>query len=348
MSTVRVLKSTSVSSTCQGNRSLLTKEAEQAENILEPVVRPASKTFNGPHFLSTFRPLIVINFRIRHVKCDEEKPTCQRCRQFGMECDGYSTQPKQRKNRTAKERTTLLPKPAAITQSIPVAPSSLLLESSDEHRHFTLFKDTTASDLVSYFESESWRKLISCTCNVPAIRHAVVAIAALDRITKSSTMVGSRYKDPNHQHALEQYHIAIKAMRAESARGNQDLRTTLITCLLNTCFEAFHGNHDLAVTQVQIGVNIIRQWKAGYPYADQSKLFVSSPDPNVIEDEILQFFGELYSAANASNQQRPLDIYEMSRNDKDMVQFNLPMAFGSVEETRPHLEMIVKRQQHAA
>ena len=265
-----------------------------------------------------------------------------------MECDGYSTQAKQRKNRTAKERTTLLPKPAAVTQSIPVTPSSLLLESPDEHRQFTLFKDTTASDLVSYFESESRRKLISCTCNVPAIRHAVVAIAALDRITKCSTMIGSRYKDPNHQHALEQYHIAIKAMRAESARGNQDLRTTLITCLLNTCFEAFHGNHDLAVTQIKTGVNIIRHWKAGYPYTDQSKLFVSSPDPNVIEDEILQLFGELHSAANALGHQRLQDIYEISTNDGNMVQFNLPMAFGSVEEAKAYLEMIVKRQQHAA
>jgi hypothetical protein len=36
----------------------------------------------------------VISHRLRRVKCDETKPSCLRCRNFGRKCDGYEYSPK--------------------------------------------------------------------------------------------------------------------------------------------------------------------------------------------------------------------------------------------------------------
>jgi Fungal Zn(2)-Cys(6) binuclear cluster domain len=53
--------------------------------------------------------------RIRHIKCDEAKPICARCRQFGYNCEGY----------TYGSSTTTLPSNSRSSQAPPVPISRL-------------------------------------------------------------------------------------------------------------------------------------------------------------------------------------------------------------------------------
>jgi hypothetical protein len=81
-------------------------------------------------------------------------------------------------------------------------------------------------------------------------------------------------------------------MREDSARG-QDLRYTLVTCLIIIWFEAFHGNH--ALTQTLIDVNLMMDWMNSHPRGFILSFGHTSPARDVIEDELVQMFGDSIS-----------------------------------------------------
>jgi hypothetical protein len=98
---------------------------------------------------------------------------------------------------------------------------------------------------------------------------------------------------PNvHQRiALDQYVKAIRSMRQAMKDGKQDLRTTLITCLVIACFEAFHGNHPLANRLIITGMSLIYEWRANV--SNEIPMGFKSPKPDVLEDDLVQTFGRL-------------------------------------------------------
>lgn len=91
--------------------------------------------------------------------------------------------------------------------------------------------------------------------------------------------------------ALDQYDKAIRSMQRAVKNGKQDLRTTLITCLVIACFEAFHGNHPLANAQILTGMSLIYEWRA--TFSNELPMGFQSPKPDVVEDDLVQTFGRL-------------------------------------------------------
>jgi hypothetical protein len=55
----------------------------------------------------------------------------------------------------------------------------------------------------------------------------------------------------HHRYALEQYGKAVKQMRINIAKGETDIRVLLLTCIITTCFEIMHGNHEAACSQLR-------------------------------------------------------------------------------------------------
>lgn len=241
-------------------------------------------------------------FRIRRVKCDEEKPTCQRCRNFKIQCDGYPTQPKPCYDRSIPEVPALLPKTASQPQIL-LEPSTLVFEDDTERQYFVFFRDKTSFEMAPYFSSSS-RQIMLQACANPSIKHGVIAIAALHRTSMSANLqitscrlplIPPAGEDPSLHHsiAIDQYSKALKYMRDATSTGDQDLRTTLITCMEIVCFEGYHGNYELADNQLQIGISLIRDWKASHVLYDQTVSAFPSPATDVIEDELIQEFGRL-------------------------------------------------------
>jgi hypothetical protein len=177
------------------------------------------------------------------------------------------------------------------------SPSAVLFESEGEQQYFSLFRDRTAAELAPFFESQTWRRLLLQACNEPAIRHAVIAISALRKTSMTVRDHQSLFFDGNlteanlhHQHAILHYSKAIRIMKDAAARGNQDLRTILLTSLVIICFESFHGNYALADAQVQTAIMLIEEWKASFPNGNQLAFGFSSPAPDIVEDELIQIF----------------------------------------------------------
>lgn len=290
--------------------------------------------------------LLQLLLRTTLTLCTEQKPICQRCQKFGVKCDGYD-QKRRFPSVATGTRKELLPKP-----TIRIMLPTFGFENEVERKYFAQFQEKTALEIAPYFDSETWRRLVLQTCHIPAIRHAIIAIAALDKTYMTSRSENDVNLDlsedpdsPNvHRRiALDQYAKAIRSMRQAVANGKQDLRTTLITCLVIACFEAWHGNHPLANAQIITGMSLIYEWRA--TFSNELPMGFKSPKPDVVEDDLVQTFGRLevqtcefvgiYNRPTATKERE-----EALRAAGTNVLRNMPKSFESLQSARVYLEYV--------
>lgn len=125
-------------------------------------------------------------------------------------------------------------------------PHKALFLSNREQQYFQIFCDRMAPQLAGQFHSDLWDCLVLQACEVDAsIRSAIIALAALN--STSEILQSPHHADlshcidaqQHHQFAIRQYSKSIQSMRKAALGGKQDLRTTLITCIVIVCFETF-------------------------------------------------------------------------------------------------------------
>jgi len=208
------------------------------------------------------------------VKCGEEKPYCRRCVTFGSICDGYAHI--YRKSETGQPKykaiRVLQPKSSQVIKN----PFAIQFQNEKESWYFDKFCSKTSYEILPDFNSRTLRQmLLQASQEDPAIRHIIVALGALD-VTNEHTppFPESHGSQPRHQlDALEQYTGALKHMKAgvskftyliqpnfsqrASLSGTQEFRIVMLGCLAIICFEAWNGNHTLAVQQIQIGLKMV-------------------------------------------------------------------------------------------
>jgi hypothetical protein len=213
-------------------------------------------------------------------------------------CDGYEIKkistppPLPKKARLATGPRNLLPISLAPIKlaSLPV---SISFQDELQERYFHLFHNETATELSSGFGSELWGRLVPQACHdEPCILHCAVALSALSkafRLRSAKTLLHTT--EAHHQYALQQYGKALKGVREVIARGQNSLRTVLIAALLIFCFENFHGDVRLALTNVQSAVELMHGWLANNVARSTSPGF--SPAPSVVDDSIVTAFTRL-------------------------------------------------------
>lgn len=113
-----------------------------------------------------------------------------------------------------------------------------------ERRSFSFFQDRTAPQLAGLFESQFWDCLLPLSANYqPAIRHAVVALAALHERFENNdnSVLSSNYDIAQGGFALQQYNRAIGCLiKPVKDGGDQSLDVALIASILFACFEVFY------------------------------------------------------------------------------------------------------------
>ncbi|KAK5376135.1 hypothetical protein LTR20_000547 [Exophiala xenobiotica] len=178
---------------------------------------------------------------IRRVKCDEGKPSCQRCLSGpSRKCDGYVT----------------------ATESIPENDSQggLLLVrlpeypdiSDDELRAFQFFHEHTLTQLPGFHSCEFWDVIVRQIAREDvAVRHALVALAALHENFAAKGDSSSKRRTPESEHfALKQYNLAIHRHLQQIAGAtldNSDTKTLeleryLVSSLIFICIEIIRGH----------------------------------------------------------------------------------------------------------
>lgn len=187
--------------------------------------------------------------RIRRVKCDESKPTCQRCTSTGRKCDGYVADipPSNAHDQQA----------AAIIHRVLVR----IPGTAQEKRGFQYFFTNTARELTGYYTSSFWEYLIlQASAAEPSLRHAVIAIAALHEEFTNKRLGRSSPRHDNFEStfAINQYMKAISHLRQSLSEGKQAPLTALMSCLLFVCFDYLRGHSDSAMMHLQSGLEILR------------------------------------------------------------------------------------------
>lgn len=258
---------------------------------------------------------------------------------------------------TPAKQTALLPKINLLAPLLP-NPSKSLFQNEVEHRYFETFCSKTSLEILPSFNSGTLRQLLLQTCvSEPSIHHAVTALGALDKTNEdfeplgSQCVVGSlpvdegrRNPAQHHQNALKLYATAIKLMRESASGGKQSIRTTLLTCLVIFCFEAWTGLKELAVQQVQTGLKLIHSWRE--EQADEDQLMeTSSKSTDAIEADLIRAFSRLdvQAISFASPGKCPLEGRAIATRQEGAILNRMPQVFSSVQEAELYESIILRR-----
>jgi len=179
------------------------------------------------------------SFRTRRVKCDESKPSCEKCVKAGRTCVGYL--PDNHGNEHSKAPTLTDPKFGLCKDQLIVVDIS---GTSRERSCFEFFRSYTIPQL-SGFDTNFWnRLLLQATHHEPAIRHAAIGLGSLHQRFESdkNSVLGLNKNTDSDGFALQQYVKAIRLLiQPIHDRGKQAADVVLMTCVLFICFEVSHA-----------------------------------------------------------------------------------------------------------
>ena len=309
------------------------------------------KGVDHEHFKSSI-VLANTNYRKRHIKCDETKPSCLRCSNFGRLCEGY---PIEDDNPPPKEpgppiTRRLLSKAvqecgfSSHNQWVEPPPAWLLFQDEADYHYFCLFRDKTSIELSAGFEPTLWNGLVLQACDNPSILQLTVATAALSKAQETDLWEVERSK--HHQYALQQYGKALKGIQAMVSNGQDSMRVALIAALLIFCFESLLGDTSRAVTPIQSSLDLIfkRLSTMSRPYRNSRTKPRGSPASAPIDEELLWAFMRLdgHSLALLSNKDHvpspPTNrIFTLAFHEDE---FYIPSGFATISEARLYLEDI--------
>lgn len=207
-------------------------------------------SFDAVVFYLYFRANIW-QFRIRHVKCDEQKPECDQCIRSGRKCDGYSDSSQRELRENIKKDTPRHAWQINSDQRLVLVPGS-----REERQYVHVFCTQATHALSGFFPSDFWTRFLpQLSQRYPAIRHAVSAVGAV----YGKQLLPANF-DPAEveQFTLQQYNKAIQSFIGQmNTPQTVDIDLVLVTCLLFICLETLQSKNIRALDHIQSGVQIL-------------------------------------------------------------------------------------------
>jgi Fungal Zn(2)-Cys(6) binuclear cluster domain len=284
--------------------------------------------------------------RFRRVKCDEEKPFCERCLKFGVDCEGYETQgrlnacietsPRKIISKTRHHQAFLL-------SSLGRLPFTAVFHDNREYSYFQYFQQEAALDISSHFDESLFNHvIIQSSWKEPSLCQLIASVGALYKAeTPKSLNRPKSETDPHRQYAFQQYGRALKLIqtRISADQYPDTTRVALIASLLIYCFENLYGDLDSALGHLEDALKLMQKQlaRAGRRYKHSIN---SAPTPHLDDDLVAAFFrldSGLLSRDNISNAKNIGSRLGM-RHLEDICE--IPKIFLSISEARNYLESI--------
>lgn len=227
-----------------------------------------------------------------------------------------------------------------------------LFRSQEEFQYFRFFTDNTAPHLSNNYASILWDHLVLQACErESSIFHAVVALGALDAsVRRAQSCIKPAYRaqqyrrDEHYRFSLQQYSTAVKQMRQGIETGKHDLRTALIASILLITFETYHGNQELALTQIESSVQLLENWSTKSEISNGER--VSSPAPDTVDDELVQAFDRLEVEAIVFRDTLPLEQHQLRKDLRSAAIQNMPERFDNIDEAAVYGKLTSRRAWH--
>ncbi|KEF58084.1 uncharacterized protein A1O9_06007 [Exophiala aquamarina CBS 119918] len=190
----------------------------------------------------------------RRVKCDQARPTCQRCIKAGLGCGGYPLE---------LISSTL----AQISRSTVISTSTTLLSAfsatRQEWQAYGLYSRKVSSALSGAFDTDLWQSLFLqiATTEVP-VRLALFALGTLVRHNESGSVQHISSCLCTHcRQGLRYYNKSILSLSdyLQKTPANESIDLALVSCVLFTCIELYRTNDRNAITLVEKGSSILSQ-----------------------------------------------------------------------------------------
>lgn len=230
-----------------------------------------------------------MNFRKRHVKCDEGKPNCNRCVKIGQICGGYE----------------YAPRPASSFQwATPVLTQSL------EANPFKSSWEMTYFDTWTHLSKRIWGRCVPLSyadiittigLENSIVKEAILALGslklALDQGLHDPLSTGST-AGTHYGVALSRYNRAIRQVLSMPV-NRSTLRTVLLCCILFVCFDSFDGRRDSIHDHVRHGKRILQQFWSTEEGLTELESSVRSPIPLLVDDLIIHTFQRLVTISFA-------------------------------------------------
>jgi hypothetical protein len=140
----------------------------------------------------------------------------------------------------------------------------------------------------------------------PCIRHAIIAIGALDFKDWAAWNSKQNMANARRQLAYREYHRqvqcfrilyildgsltvnrAILALKRGIKEERTNLRTRILACVLFACFESYHGNKNEAVCQIFAGTEMVGEYLRIKAAEERSNATLSRPG---LEESIYMAF----------------------------------------------------------
>lgn len=146
----------------------------------------------------------------------------------------------------------------------------------------------------------------------------------------------------HHTAALQQYSKAVQCMNQATLGSQMDLKTTLLTCLLIVCFEAWNGNLQLAVQQVHIAIGILQEWESKYNSGGEERTTLS-PAPDIISHELIQIFCRLAIQLSFIADQSSSSTRAILGSEGSTFVSSMPDVFASLQEASMYQQALQRR-----
>lgn len=190
------------------------------------------------------------------MKCDEGKPSCQRCVKAGRRCEGYTTLPEPVSTPHGHKFVHYV-EPAGITLSR--SPSPLSDINTHSLRSLDFYINATALKLGEPFGIDLFSKDLSCFMQYDAaVRHSTIALAAFHE-----NFLHPTDSVTNHQRrllALDHYGQSIQNVVELNRNGRENATlTTLITCLIYCALESIQGHFNSAMKHIISGIQVLAE-----------------------------------------------------------------------------------------
>ncbi|KAI9042057.1 Zn(II)2Cys6 transcription factor [Aspergillus affinis] len=274
--------------------------------------------------------------KVRHVKCDEEKPACRKCTNSGRVCDGYGILYSGTKGTPGNagplglERAGTTPRYLLISRN----PGPLPGVAQEERSSLDYFRHAPALKLTGLFKSEFWDSLVLQTCFAePSVLHAIVALSAAHRSRfspwENEMAISSKSYD---SFSLTQYNKAIKSLTEHVTVTNvESIRTAVISSIVFVCLEMLRGGYNSMNMHFQHGINLLNLLQSHSQSSRPMRHIFVQQIPQSIDEHLIN----AYSRLNLQFMTLGLGLFE------DDALFTSTFIYGHQQISIPHVFSIV-------
>ncbi|KAL9596780.1 MAG: hypothetical protein Q9219_005570 [cf. Caloplaca sp. 3 TL-2023] len=288
-----------------------------------------------------------ITCKIRHVKCDEARPECNKCTSTGRKCDGYTLKKDLPAAPSVEQQGSTTWKVSCSHRSLNLLGPTAWKGTIEELQGFDYFRVQTSEDLAYSLNSSLEVLVLQTSQHHAAIKHAAIALGALGHTIRinSASPADLPLASWRHQFAYRQYYKAVKLLQRDMGRDDKDsVNFALIACFLFIVFEFLQGNDPSAITHLRCGLNIIRQQRClllNSTTHDQKPPSAMRFDP--IQSQIVRIFGIIDSQTSMWLNQRSTNPKSYIPVDSLETQSWFPDTYSSLDDACQDLNDIISR-----